>query len=79
MSNDAGNPRRSLRECKTLEDISLLKRDNYSCESYWIIADEREVTIREQRAGHESTARIRIPRRQFNAMIDFYQRDQDAD
>lgn len=69
---------KSLRSATTMKALCSLKRDNYSCKRFSIIADEHNVTLTEQELGHSPRASVTIPRRQFNALIDFYNRDQSA-
>jgi len=40
------------------------------------LVDEGEVFIHAQRDGEQSTADIRIPRRTFDRMVDWYLKDQ---
>ena len=66
----------TLRGATTLDEICKLKRDNYAVAGFWICADECRITITQQRPGESATASVTVPRRQFNALIDFYQREQ---
>ena len=67
---------KSLRSAKTFDELCALHRDNYSTKHFWISADGHTVSLYEQTSGEAPKAEINIPRRQFNALIDFYQRDQ---
>jgi len=67
---------RSLRNARTFEELCELRRDHFSTKHYWISADETTVSIYAQTSGEEPRESVTVPRRQFNALIDFYQREQ---
>jgi len=60
------------REARTFDEIYELPEDNWSGKTHWLMIDQGFVSIVEQRMGEQSTAKIEIPRRTFDAMIDWY-------
>lgn len=66
----------SPRNCKTIEDVCNKRRDNFSTEKFWILADESSVTITEQKKGGEPNQSITIPKKDFDKLADWYYREQ---
>lgn len=65
------------RDATTLKKILTLKEDNFprEPEKWGILVTEGDVSIHPPHGG----GFIRIPRKQFNALIDWYQREQAPD
>ena len=59
-------------ECKTFNDICNMPRDNISIGDFWILTDGYEITIARQKEGHESEAKISIPKSVFNKFARWY-------
>lgn len=60
-------------------DIYGLRSDNHSTKQGWIALDGGEVTICAQRPGElprGSTGTVSLSRRDFNALVDWYNRPQ---
>lgn len=66
----------SPKQANKFQDICRLKTDNRSLKGYWIIIDERNVTIAKQKNGEPADKIINIPRRQFNALIEWHSKQQ---
>lgn len=60
------------REAHTLDAICELPEDNWTAEAHWLLLNEDFVAIVKQRMGEEPAAEIEMPRRDFDAMIDWY-------
>ena len=63
-------------ECKNLDDVCRLQTDNHDLKNYWIMFDGFEVTLTQQAMGEPSKAKISMPKRQFDALVAWYQRQQ---
>lgn len=66
--------RRALSECKTLDEVCQLDRDNFTQGDYWLMFDGAEVTVAHQESGQRAKAMVSMPRAAFNALIRRYQR-----
>ncbi len=64
------------RDTKTQKDLLNQKSDNKSTKDYWILDNGNGVTIAHQRNGNKSVWMVRLPKKQFNALIDWYNKDQ---
>ena len=53
-----------------------LNSDNMSTENYWILLNEHDITLCEQSLGESPKNQIHIKKRQFNKIIDWYNREQ---
>jgi len=68
----------SPRNAKTFGQICALNRDNLSSKHGWImIGDGGTVAIAEQSAGNEAKGMVRLSRREFNRLIDWYNQEQE--
>jgi hypothetical protein len=52
--------------------IAKIPRDNVATHEHWMIIGHSTVTLAAQKDGQASKAEIEIPRRTFNAFIDWY-------
>lgn len=66
----------SPKNANTLNKVCKLERDNYSCKGTWILTGDKEVTICNQFNGKPSTGMVRIPKKVFEQLINFYQKEQ---
>jgi hypothetical protein len=67
----------SPREAKTYAQILKLKSDNYSTNGHWILLNGGgEVVIAEQVTGEAPTAKMKISRREFNRIVNWYVKEQ---
>lgn len=66
------------RNVRTESQQAKLQRDNKCSEEGWILVDASRgtVTLCKQRAGGNSEGMTVLPREDFNALIDWYNRDQ---
>lgn len=64
------------RDAKTESQRLKLSRDNLSTVGHWILLNDNSVTLTAQRVGESATASMRVPRSEFNRLIDWYMRDQ---
>ena len=76
MSTNAQTQARSPQECRGTNAICEIEMDSHSLKDYWILYDGHHVTITKQRMGEKSTESVTLPRRQFDALIAWYQRPQ---
>jgi hypothetical protein len=60
------------RDARTGNQICELERDNIECKTHWFMISAKEVRIVAQKTGESATAKIVIPRRFFNRMVDWY-------
>lgn len=60
------------REARTFAQICKLPRDNVDSGDFWIAIDEQTVTVAHQQTGAPAISKTTIPRRQFEALIDWY-------
>lgn len=68
----------SPRKARTFNQICSLNRDNLSSKHGWIVVDdEGSVTIAEQANGCEAKGIVRLPRREFNRLVDWYNKEQE--
>lgn len=66
------SPRKAIK----LKDVITLKSDNRSVKDGWILIDGDRVVIYNQRLGEEPTGKVGFNRKQFNALIDWYNTEQ---
>jgi hypothetical protein len=59
-------------EASTHDQICSIPRDNLSAGDYWLLIDEGGVVMCEQPLGQAATAKIEMPRRQFNRLVRWY-------
>lgn len=64
------------REANTHKAIHQLRSDNTDTSEGWIIIRPGEVTLCTQRTFENPTGKVTFSRRQFNALIDWYNRPQ---
>jgi hypothetical protein len=64
------------RNAKTFKQICSLATDNHYVKSGWIMVDVNRVSLVNQKLGEVSTGEVEFDRRSFNALIDWYSRDQ---
>lgn len=64
------------RDAKTSKQMCSLETDNCDTMAGWILLDYGFVIIHAQRSGEDSEGRLRLPRAQFNKLIDWYNKDQ---
>jgi hypothetical protein len=60
------------RTANTLVKVCKLSREAKDVGDYWIMVDEDTVYIHHQVPGEASKARIELPKKVFNRMVDFY-------
>ena len=58
------------------DQLVKLNTDNTQTENYWILLNEGYVTIAEQTVGEPCQNDIQIDKKQFNKIIDWYNREQ---
>ena len=63
-------------DCKTIDQVCALRRDNFDAGDFWIITDGYNVSLAEQKVGEKSTGMVTIPRREFNRLVTWYMREQ---
>jgi hypothetical protein len=61
----------SAANCKP-DRMHTLPRDNWTSGDFWLLCDGAEVTLCAQKFGESPTAKVSIPRRQFNRLIAGY-------
>lgn len=66
------------RDATTERKQMKLRRDNKCTETGWILVDASRgtVTLCKQGVGENSDGMVAMPRRTFNALIDWYNREQ---
>lgn len=57
-------------------EIARLQTDNHSTKTAWILIGEQTVTLTRQKNGEPDTGSVTLTRRDFHALIDWYQRGQ---
>jgi hypothetical protein len=60
-------------------DLEALRTHNWDGKAHWLLLNndgKSTVTIAGQGKGESATAKIRIPRKTFDAMVRWYLRDQ---
>ena len=78
MKWSSEKPKESMkpRDAKTFSQMCRLQSDNKSVKRGWILLDARSVILTNQMSGEASTGRVKFTRREFDALIDWYNRDQ---
>lgn len=66
----------SPKTVKTIDDLCRMKSDNKSAGGFWILVDPPNVTIAAQKTGESSTGMVTMPRKKFDQLIEWYQREQ---
>ena len=59
-------------EARTFNQICSLKRDNMSTKDFWLQLDVGIVTLAKQRNGEPCEASMRISRKQFDRIVQWY-------
>lgn len=67
-----GETKLTPRKARTLNQICDLPRDNVGAPGYGIMVEEGEVYLSAQEWGEHPTESIRIPRKVFDAFVDWY-------
>ena len=65
-------------EAKVARGAAQLRQSVWDGERHWMMVTHNGIAIYEQRTGEDAKSCIQIPRRTFNAMMDWYLRDQHA-
>jgi len=68
----------SPRNAKTENELCSLQSDNKSVKDYWIMIEGAKISIAKQTLGSEADWCFSIPKRQFNALIDWYNKEQET-
>lgn len=63
-------------DCQTEEELCRLQTDHYELNDFWISHHGAQITIYQQRSGEKAMQEIGIPKRQFDALVAWYQRKQ---
>ena len=58
------------------DQFEKLNSDNKNTDNYWILLNEDNITITEQKSGEYPKATITIDKIQFHKLIDWYNREQ---
>lgn len=67
----------SPRKATTEKKLCSLKSDGHQTKKYWIQLGTNHVSITAQESGKQPTGKLwEIPRRDFNALIDWYNKKQ---
>lgn len=69
--------RRAPCECSTFKELCELRTDNHSLKDFWIISDEKHITLTKQKDGESPTETITIPKYQFKLLVSWYQKKQE--
>ena len=64
------------RDARRFSQIVKLQTDNWHTSDGWILIEGKVVTLTNQRCGESSTGQVTFTRRSFNALMDWYNRDQ---
>ena len=68
--------RLSLHDCRSMEDVCQLRRDNYGIGDYWMCCDGYDVTVCHQKLGEAAQESCTIPMREFNHLVRQYTKPQ---
>lgn len=63
-------------DAKTEAQQLDLVSDNHQTKSAWILLGFSQVSIATQKVGESATGLVKIPRGEFNRLIDWYMKDQ---
>ena len=58
------------------DQFTKLNSDNKNTKDYWILLQDDHITIAEQTSGENCKQEINIEKKQFNRLIDWYNRRQ---
>lgn len=64
------------RDANSESELMKLKTDNFATRDYWILHNGESITIANQKNGESCKAIIRITRKQFNRIVDWYNKNQ---
>jgi len=64
------------KDARTTDKMLRLQRDNVRTVNSWLLVEEDEVTIANQRDGEASSGRVTLSRREFERFIAFYLKPQ---
>lgn len=60
------------RDARNETDIRAMPRDNVESGDFWMITDGCQVSLAQQQIGKSPTASIGVPRKVFDAFVDWY-------
>ena len=63
-------------DAKTEREQLDLNSDNHQTKGAWILLGFSQVSICTQKSGESPTGIVKIPRGEFNRLIDWYMKDQ---
>lgn len=63
---------KSLLECKNLDQVCELKRDNFSYGDFSILSDGHSTWLSQQKVGESPVQSFEIPKRKFDYLIRKY-------
>lgn len=63
-------------ECRSIDDVCALGRDNFTVGGHWILTDGYKVSVVAQKVGASPTESISIDRATFNRLVRWYMRQQ---
>jgi hypothetical protein len=66
----------TIQSPRKAKSLRKMKRSLVETKDFWLLVDGSEVIIVKQRNGERSTATITIPKKDFNRLIDFYNKPQ---
>lgn len=70
--------KRSVRECKTFNQLCEMPYDNKSYGDFWVMYANDEITLTRQPIGESAQQIISLPRRVFNHFVDAYTRQHEV-
>ena len=63
-------------DCGSFDEVCELQTDHHELKNWWISVDGYEVSIYEQRSGETVHSSVSVPKRQFDALVQWYMRQQ---
>lgn len=59
-------------------NLLSLQSDNKNLKDYWLLVGYDKITITKQSWGEGPEVSVKIPRRQFNILVDWYIKEQEV-
>lgn len=66
----------SPRKIRGFNHVLVLNSDHHDTETHWILTDGHSVSIAQKAIGKPCTASIKVPKRVFDRLVDWYMRPQ---
>ncbi len=65
-------------DCGNEDQVCELQTSLHTLKNFWILTEGYRVSLYEQKSSESPTQHITIPKRQFDALVEWYMREQEC-